>query len=101
VRDGCGQSRFGEHARKLAMSSTKSQIGHLLGAGSAVEAMATVLALQNQILPPTINYSEPDPACDLDYVPNEARPAEIEYALCNSSGFGGHNTSLAFKKWSE
>jgi 3-oxoacyl-[acyl-carrier-protein] synthase II len=105
VNDSCETAAikavFGEHARKLAVSSTKSQIGHLLGAGTAVEAIATVLGLHNQILPPTINYSEPDPACDLDYVPNAARPASFEYALCNSSGFGGHNTSLAFKRWAE
>jgi 3-oxoacyl-[acyl-carrier-protein] synthase II len=92
---------FGEHAHKLAVSSTKSQIGHLLGAGSAVEFIATVLGLQNQIMPPTINYQFPDPDCDLDYVPNEARRGEIEIALCNSSGFGGHNVSIAVRRWSE
>ena len=105
VNDSCETAAikavFGEHAYKLAVSSTKSQIGHLLGAGTAVEAIATVLGLKHQILPPTINYSEPDPDCDLDYVPNEARAGDCEYALCNSSGFGGHNTSLAFKRWSE
>jgi 3-oxoacyl-[acyl-carrier-protein] synthase II len=103
VNDSCETAAvkgvFGEHAYKLAMSSTKSQIGHLLGAGTAVETIATVLGLHEQILPPTINLHNPDPACDLDYVPNTARKAEFEYALCNSSGFGGHNTSLAFKRW--
>jgi len=105
VNDSCETAAikavFGELAYKLAVSSTKSQIGHLLGAGTAVEAIATVLGLKHQLLPPTINYSEPDPECDLDYVPNQARPASFEYALCNSSGFGGHNTSLAFKRWAE
>jgi len=90
---------FGEHAYKLAMSSTKSMTGHLLGAAGGVEAIFTVLALQEGILPPTINLHEPDPACDLDYVPNEARQANIDYALSNSLGFGGHNASLLFKKY--
>ena len=90
---------FGEHAYKLAMSSTKSMTGHLLGAAGGVEAIFTVLALQEGILPPTINLHEPDPACDLDYVPNEARQANINYALSNSLGFGGHNASLLFKKY--
>jgi 3-oxoacyl-[acyl-carrier-protein] synthase II len=92
---------FGEHAYKLAVSSTKSQIGHLLGAGSAVEFIATVMALQHQILPATINYETPDPACDLDYVPNATRPAQIETALTNSAGFGGHNVSIAVRRWAE
>jgi 3-oxoacyl-[acyl-carrier-protein] synthase II len=93
---------FGEHAFKLAMSSTKSQIGHLLGGTSAVETIATVLALQEQILPPTINHFEPDPECDLDYVPNEARKVEgLEYALNNATGFGGHYASIALKRWAE
>ncbi|MGM9945923.1 MAG: beta-ketoacyl-ACP synthase II [Lysinibacillus sp.] len=90
---------FGEHAYKLAMSSTKSMTGHLLGAAGGVEAIFTVLALQEGILPPTINLHEPDPACDLDYVPNEARQANIHYAMSNSLGFGGHNASLLFKKY--
>jgi len=90
---------FGEHAYKLAMSSTKSMTGHLLGAAGGVEAIFTVLALHEGILPPTINLHEPDPACDLDYVPNEARQANINYALSNSLGFGGHNASLLFKKY--
>ena len=90
---------FGEHAYKLAMSSTKSMTGHLLGAAGGVEAIFTVLALHEGILPPTINLHEPDPACDLDYVPNEARQADIHYAISNSLGFGGHNASLLFKKY--
>ena len=93
---------FGEHAHKLAMSSTKSQIGHLLGGGSAVEFIATCLGLREQVMPPTINYQTPDPECDLDYVTEGvARPAEIEYAISNSSGFGGHNVCLAARRWSE
>lgn len=92
---------FGDHAYKLAVSSTKSQIGHLLGGSSAIEAIATLMGLQEQILPPTINYEFPDPACDLDYVVNAARPAKFDVALSNSSGFGGHNVSIALKRWSE
>ena len=90
---------FGEHAYQLAMSSTKSMTGHLLGAAGGVEAIFTVLALKEGILPPTINLQEADPECDLDYVPNEARQADIEYALSNSLGFGGHNASLLFKRY--
>ena len=78
---------------------TKSMTGHLLGAAGGVEAIFTVLALNEGILPPTINLHEPDPACDLDYVPNEARQADIHYAISNSLGFGGHNASLLFKKY--
>lgn len=89
---------FAEHAYNLAMSSTKSMTGHLLGAAGGVEAIFTVLALKEGILPPTINLETPDPACDLDYVPNEARNADIEYAMSNSLGFGGHNASVLFKK---
>jgi len=92
---------FGDYAYKLAMSSTKSMTGHLLGAAGGVEAIFTVLALKEGILPPTINLQNPDPECDLDYVPNEARKADIQYAMSNSLGFGGHNASLVFKKIEE
>ena len=90
---------FGEHAYKLAVSSTKSQIGHLLGASGAVEAVATSLAIENQIAPPTINYTTPDPECDLDYVPNSPRKMPIRYALSNSFGFGGHNATIVIKAY--
>jgi 3-oxoacyl-[acyl-carrier-protein] synthase II len=82
---------FGDHAYELAISSTKSTMGHLFGAAGAVEALMCVLALHERTLPPTINYEHPDPQCDLDYVPNEARPAEVEVALSNAMGLGGHN----------
>ncbi|MGH9429955.1 MAG: beta-ketoacyl-ACP synthase II [Terriglobia bacterium] len=88
---------FGDHARKLAVSSTKSMTGHLLGGAGGLEAGLVTLALRDQILPPTINYQNPDPDCDLDYVPNHARPAPIRYALSNSFGFGGTNAALLFK----
>jgi 3-oxoacyl-[acyl-carrier-protein] synthase II len=88
---------FGEHAAKIAVSSTKSMTGHLLGAAGAVESVFTALACQRGIIPPTINYDYPDPECDLDYVPNRARPARIRLALNNSFGFGGTNTTLAFR----
>jgi len=90
---------FGEHAKKLAISSTKSMTGHLLGAAGGAETAITALAIYHQIMPPTINYEFPDPDCDLDYVPNQARPAEIIYALTNSFGFGGTNASLLLKKF--
>lgn len=90
---------FGEHAYKLAMSSTKSMTGHMLGAAGAVEAAFTALALRDGFLPATINYRTPDPECDLDIVPNIGREAEVRYALSNSLGFGGHNASLLFKRW--
>jgi nodulation protein E len=89
---------FGEHANRLAVSSTKSMHGHALGAAGAIEALATVLALRDGILPPTANYSAPDPACDLDVVPNVARRADVECALSNSFAFGGLNAVLAFRK---
>jgi len=90
---------FGDHARKLAISSTKSMTGHLLGGAGGLEAGITVLAIRDQIAPPTINYETPDPACDLDYVPNQARPMKIDYALSNSFGFGGTNGALIFKRY--
>lgn len=90
---------FQEHALKLAVNSTKSMSGHLLGAAGGLETGITALALKNQIIPPTINYETPDPECDLDYVPNKMRPAEIVYALSNSFGFGGTNGSLVLKRF--
>lgn len=90
---------FGEHAYQLAMSSTKSMTGHLLGAAGGIEAIFTALAIKEGVLPPTINYETPDPDCDLDYVTSGARKAEVHAALSNSLGFGGHNATLAFKKY--
>src|SRR5438876_4075679 len=90
---------FGDHARKLAVSSTKSMTGHLLGAAGGIEAIATVLALYHGVLPPTINYETPDPDCDLDYIPNQARKQDVETALSNAFGFGGTNATLAFRKY--
>lgn len=92
---------FGEHAYKLAVSSTKSMTGHLLGAAGAIEAIITVMALRDGIIPPTINLANPDPECDLDYVPNEARKADIRYALSNALGFGGHNAAIVFRKFAD
>ena len=92
---------FGERAKKVPISSTKSMTGHLLGGAGGLEAGISVLALRDQILPPTVNYENPDPECDLDYVPNQARKAAVEYALSNSFGFGGTNASLIFKRWTE
>ena len=92
---------FGDHARRLAVSSTKSMTGHMLGAAGAVEAIFTALALRDGFLPPTVHYREPDPACDLDYVPNEGRAAAVEYALSNSLGFGGHNACILLKRWED
>ncbi len=92
------KSVFGEHAYKLAMSSTKSMTGHLLGAAGGIEAIFTALALKEGVLPPTINLTNPDPECDLDYVAGEARVANVEYAMSNSLGFGGHNASILLKK---
>lgn len=90
---------FGEHAYKLAVSSVKSMIGHLLGAAGAIEAISTILAIKHETIPPTINYDTPDPECDLDYTPNKAVNRKIHYALSNTFGFGGHNATLIFKKF--
>jgi len=89
---------FGKHAYKLAVSSTKSVTGHLLGAAGGVEAIACAMAIKHDIIPPTINYENQDPECDLDYVPNKARKAKVNIALSNSLGFGGHNTAIAMRK---
>jgi 3-oxoacyl-[acyl-carrier-protein] synthase II len=91
---------FGEHAAKLAVSSSKSQLGHLVGAAGAIEAVICILAMQHSLIPATINLHTPDPACDLDYVPNTPRPGSIDIAVSNSFGFGGHNVSLALRRWS-
>ena len=95
------KAAFGEHAYKLAASSTKSMTGHLLGGAGGLEAGITALAIKHQIMPPTINYETPDPDCDLDCVPNVARPATINYALSNSFGFGGTNAALMLKRYDE
>ena len=92
---------FGPHAYKLAVSSTKSMTGHLLGAAGGIEGVFSVLAIHRKILPPTINYFNPDPDCDLDYVPNEPREAVVDYVLSNSFGFGGTNAALLFKRYEE
>ncbi|MEN9935438.1 MAG: hypothetical protein RLZZ387_2017 [Chloroflexota bacterium] len=93
------KSLLGERAYQVPVSSSKSQFGHLLGAAGAIEAIVSVLAIQNDLLPPTINYVNPDPQCDLDYVPNAARPGRINVAISNSFGFGGHNVSLVFRRY--
>ena len=90
---------FGDYAKKVPVSSTKSMIGHLLGAAGAVEAGISVLALERQAIPPTINYETPDPDCDLDYVPNQGRQVPLKYVMSNSFGFGGTNAVLVFKRW--
>ena len=90
---------FGEHAYELAISSTKSVMGHTFGAAGAIEAMMCVLAIHHGVLPPTINYENPDPDCDLDYVPNQARKQDVEVALSNAFGFGGTNATLVFRKY--
>jgi len=90
---------FGEHAYKIPVSSTKSMTGHLLGATGAVEAIFTALAIKEGVIPPTMNYETPDPECDLDYVPNEARKKDVRVAISNSFGFGGHNATIVLKKF--
>ena len=90
---------FGDAAYKVKVSSTKSMTGHMLGAAGGVEAIFTAMALKDGYIPATINYKVPDPACDLDYVPNQGRAADLHYALSNSLGFGGHNACVLFKKW--
>ncbi len=92
---------LGDHAYRVAVSSTKSMTGHLLGGAGGIEAVATVLAVYHDQVPPTINLDHPDPECDLDYVPHQARAMRVEVALSNSFGFGGHNVTLAFRKFSE
>lgn len=95
------KATFGEHAYKLTVSSTKSMTGHLLGAAGGIEAIACALAIRDQIIPPTINYETPDPDCDLDYVPNQARKAELQAVMSNSFGFGGHNASIILKQYKD
>jgi 3-oxoacyl-[acyl-carrier-protein] synthase II len=90
---------FGEHAKKVPISATKSMTGHLLGAAGSTEGIFTILSLREGVLPPTINYEEPDPECDLDYVPNVARRKPIQVAMSNAFGFGGTNATLIFKKY--
>ena len=92
---------FGEHAKELTVVSTKSMTGHLLGGAGGVEAVFTALALRDQFAPPTIHYAQPDPECDLDYVPNVGRAQNMTYALSNSLGFGGHNACIALRRWEE
>ena len=92
---------FGSHAKELMVSSTKSMTGHLLGAAGAVEAIFTAMALGEGFVPATVGYQVPDPACDLDIVPNRGRQADIKIALSNSLGFGGHNAAIVLKKWEE
>jgi 3-oxoacyl-[acyl-carrier-protein] synthase II len=92
---------FGDHARKLAICSNKSMVGHLIGAAGGVEALSTIKSVQEDVIPPTLNYENPDPDCDLDYVPNNARKMEVVYAISNSLGFGGHNATVCFKKYTD
>jgi 3-oxoacyl-[acyl-carrier-protein] synthase II len=92
---------FGERAGSIAISSTKSMTGHMLGAGGGVEAIACVRAMEDGIVPPTINYEFPDPACDLDYVPNVSRPLDVRVAISNSFGFGGHNATIVLRRWED
>jgi 3-oxoacyl-[acyl-carrier-protein] synthase II len=94
------KTTFGSHAKKIPISATKSVTGHLLGAAGSTEAIFTILSIRDGILPPTINYEEPDPQCDLDYVPNVARRQPLNIAMSNAFGFGGTNATLVFKKYS-
>jgi 3-oxoacyl-[acyl-carrier-protein] synthase II len=95
------KNAFGDHAKKLAVSATKSMTGHLLGAAGVVEAIFSLLAIRDNVAPPTINYETPDPDCDLDYVPNTARKMKIDVALSNSFGFGGTNGTLIFRRFTD
>jgi 3-oxoacyl-(acyl-carrier-protein) synthase len=90
---------FKDHAKKVAISSTKSMTGHLLGAAGGIEAIYSILAIKHGVIPPTINYETPDPECDLDYVPNTAREAKVRVVMSNSFGFGGTNATLLFKEF--
>ena len=92
---------FGEHAKNIAVNSTKSMTGHLLGAAGAIESVATILAIQNNKIHPTINYETPDPECDLNYIPNKAQDWNVNAAISNTFGFGGHNASLLFRRYQE
>jgi 3-oxoacyl-[acyl-carrier-protein] synthase II len=92
---------FGDHARKLKISSTKSMTGHLLGASGGIEAIAALKAIEKQTIPPTINYTTPDPDCDLDYVPNTAEETQVNSVLSNTFGFGGHNAVIFMRKWQD
>ena len=92
---------FGEEAKRVNVSSTKSATGHMLGAAGAVEAVICTLAINNSLIPPTINYETPDPECDLDYTPNKPVTREVEAAISNSFGFGGHNTTLAIRRFND
>ena len=91
---------FKDHAKRVPVSSTKSMTGHMIGAAGGVEAVISCLAITHGVMPPTINYEHPDPACDLDYIPNQARTAPVDVALSNSLGFGGHNATVIFRKFS-
>jgi len=95
------KAALGEHAYNTPVSSTKSMTGHIMGATGAIESVFCVLAIRDQVLPPTINYETPDPICDLDYVPNEARPGKVDVCLNNAFGFGGHNASLVIRAFKE
>jgi 3-oxoacyl-[acyl-carrier-protein] synthase II len=93
------KSVFGDRAKQIPITANKSMVGHSLGCAGGIEAVATVLALRDGMIPPTINQHTPDPECDLDYTPNVARKAAIKTAISNSFGFGGHNSVVIFKKW--